>query len=204
MRRLASLFVVSSLLALVPSPAGATSESVDMVYPRAFSPVTESADFQGIDFAWHNTTNTSLYPETHTATADAPFPVFDTGNVAPGASSVFINMNYAGTFGYHCMYHPVQMQGRVRVPLEVLPTSGSPATVFDINPAQAPAPTGFVYEVWARRGIGDWERIFRGTDDLFTDQFQRGMWKLRGRMTKGPRRNRKFSGWSPQFPLPIT
>lgn len=199
MRRLGPVALAAVLIPFGAPPALAVSQSVDMEN-FDFSPVVTNVLFQGIPVHWNNGT---IYT-THTSTANGPFELWDTGDVLPGTLSRDVYMNYAGTFNYHCIYHPTQMQGRVRVPLEVVPTSGNPATTFDIHPAQIPAPTGLAYEVWARRGSGDWERIFRGTDDEFTDQFQRGMWKLRGRMTKGPRRNRKFSGWSPQVPLPIT
>lgn len=41
---------------------------------------------------------------THTATADNG--AFDTGNIAPGATSAAITLTTAGTFGYHCRPHP--------------------------------------------------------------------------------------------------
>ena len=40
----------------------------------------------------------------HTATADGG--AFNTGNIAPGATSVPITMTAAGNFGYHCAIHP--------------------------------------------------------------------------------------------------
>ena len=40
----------------------------------------------------------------HTATADGG--AFNTGNIAPGATSAPITMTAAGNFGYHCSIHP--------------------------------------------------------------------------------------------------
>jgi plastocyanin len=50
--------------------------------------------------AWHNSDATI-----HTATADNG-TTFNTGNIAPGGTSAAIQINNAGTFGYHCTIHP--------------------------------------------------------------------------------------------------
>jgi hypothetical protein len=43
----------------------------------------------------------------HTATSDAGSAFkFDTGNIAPGATSAGILFNQVGTFPYHCTVHP--------------------------------------------------------------------------------------------------
>jgi plastocyanin len=49
---------------------------------------------------------------THTATADNG--AFNTGNIAPGATSAPITMAAAGTIAYHCAIHP-SMIGAVQV-----------------------------------------------------------------------------------------
>lgn len=49
--------------------------------------------------AWHNSD-----AATHTATADNGS--FNTGNLAPGATSAAVQVNNPGTFGYHCNLHP--------------------------------------------------------------------------------------------------
>jgi plastocyanin len=48
----------------------------------------------------------------HTATGDAGG--FDTGFIAPGATSAPITMGAAGSFGYHCAVHP-SMTGSLTV-----------------------------------------------------------------------------------------
>jgi plastocyanin len=51
-------------------------------------------------------------PSVHTATSDTS-GVFDTGNIVAGAS-VQVTLTTAGTFTYHCNYHP-SMQGTIIV-----------------------------------------------------------------------------------------
>jgi plastocyanin len=58
--------------------------------------------------AWHNA---DALP--HTATADAGG--FDTGNIAPGATSNPITMNTVGSFPYHCTIHGFTMTGVLTV-----------------------------------------------------------------------------------------
>ena len=48
----------------------------------------------------------------HTATADGGS--FDTGNIAPGATSAPITMTASGAFNYHCRIHP-DMVGTLNV-----------------------------------------------------------------------------------------
>ncbi len=51
----------------------------------------------GQTVAWQNSDSIS-----HTATGAG----FDTGAIAPGATSAPITFNTAGTFSYHCSFHP--------------------------------------------------------------------------------------------------
>jgi plastocyanin len=53
----------------------------------------------GQTVAWRNADTT-----THTATANAG--TFDTGNIAPGATSTAITVTASGSFGYLCTLHP--------------------------------------------------------------------------------------------------
>ena len=48
----------------------------------------------------------------HTATADGS--AFDTGTIAPGATSSPITLNAVGSFAYHCGFHP-SMVGTLNV-----------------------------------------------------------------------------------------
>jgi plastocyanin len=65
---------------------------------QSFSPSPASVKV-GQTVAWKNADSI-----VHTATADGG--TFDTGNIAPGATSTPVMMSAAGTFGYHCRIHP--------------------------------------------------------------------------------------------------
>lgn len=65
---------------------------------QSFSPSPASVRV-GQTVAWRNADSI-----VHTATADGG--TFDTGNIAPGATSTPVMMSAAGTFGYHCRIHP--------------------------------------------------------------------------------------------------
>jgi plastocyanin len=54
----------------------------------------------GQTVSWKNNDTT-----THTATSDTG--LFNTGNIAPGATSTPITMTTAGTLNYHCILHPM-------------------------------------------------------------------------------------------------
>jgi plastocyanin len=64
----------------------------------SFSPSPGSVTV-GQTVAWRNSDSVS-----HTATADGG--AFNTGTIAPGATSSPIMMSAAGSFAYHCSIHP--------------------------------------------------------------------------------------------------
>ena len=86
-------------------PAGGTPDVVVMIRSMNFSnsfsanPATVKV---GQTVSWQNADSL-----THTATADGG--AFNTGNVAPGATSAPIKMSTAGTFAYHCGIHPTMV-----------------------------------------------------------------------------------------------
>jgi len=73
---------------------------------QSFSPDPATAKV-GQTVAWRNADSI-----THTASADGG--AFNTGNIAPGATSSPITMTAAGSFGYHCQIHP-SMVGTLNV-----------------------------------------------------------------------------------------
>jgi plastocyanin len=77
--------------------ADVTINIVSMTGPNFFSPSPTTVTV-GQKVAWKNTDTI-----THTATAIGG--EFDTGNLAPGATSAAITMGTAGTFPYHCTIH---------------------------------------------------------------------------------------------------
>jgi plastocyanin len=56
----------------------------------------------GQTVAWHNSDATA-----HTATQDAG--AWDTGALSPGSTSAPVKMTKAGSFSYHCNFHPVMV-----------------------------------------------------------------------------------------------
>jgi plastocyanin len=102
----------------VPAPTGSgggttggsspdvTITIVGMAGSQSFSP-NPGVVKAGQTVAWHNGDVI-----THTATADNG--AFDTGAIAPGATSAAIKMTSAGSIGYHCSIHP-SMVGTLQV-----------------------------------------------------------------------------------------
>jgi plastocyanin len=84
-----------------PTPANVTITINGMNGSQSFAPNPATARV-GQTVAWRNADST-----THTATADGG--AFNTGNVAPGATSSPIMMTAAGSFGYHCQIHPTMV-----------------------------------------------------------------------------------------------
>jgi plastocyanin len=72
----------------------------------SFTPQTPSLQV-GQQVRWHN-----AHSITHTATQDGGG--FDTGFIAPGATSAPITVNAPGTLSYHCEIHP-SMVGALNV-----------------------------------------------------------------------------------------
>jgi plastocyanin len=68
---------------------------------QSFSPDPSTAKV-GQTVAWRNADSI-----THTATANGG--AFNTGNIAPGATSSPITMTAAGSFDYHCQIHPTMV-----------------------------------------------------------------------------------------------
>ena len=69
-----------------------------MAGAQSFSPSPGSVKV-GQTVAWRNNDSVA-----HTATADGG--AFNTGTIAPGATSSPIMMSTAGSFAYHCSFHP--------------------------------------------------------------------------------------------------
>lgn len=99
----------AGVLAIAASAAGCGSSSTSTAAPANGGPVTvdiRNFTFQpapvtvamGTVVIWKNDD-----PSTHTATADGK--AWDTGNIAPGASSTGVMFSTAGTFSYHCAIH---------------------------------------------------------------------------------------------------
>jgi plastocyanin len=83
-----------------PGPGGGADVTINIIADAgsgAFG-ATPTTVTVGQKVAWKNNQGT-----THTSTADGG--LWNTGNIAAGATSAPITMNTAGTFPYHCIIH---------------------------------------------------------------------------------------------------
>ncbi len=92
-----------------PPPSGTADVTINITgmngsQSYAPSPGTVKA---GQTVAWHNADSVA-----HTATANSG--AFNTGSIAPGATSAPVTMGSAGSFAYHCSFHP-SMVGTLNV-----------------------------------------------------------------------------------------
>jgi plastocyanin len=89
-----------------PTPGVITINIVGMNGNRSYSPNPASVTV-GQQVRWRNADSIA-----HTATQDGSG--FDTGSIAPGATSAPITLSVAGTVNYHCSFHP-SMVGSLNV-----------------------------------------------------------------------------------------
>lgn len=92
-----------------PTPGGGATLTITIVGSvdeHSFSP-NPSSVMVGQTVAWYNADSI-----VHTATANNG--AFNTGNIAPGATSAPITMTAAGGFDYRCAIHP-NMRGTLNV-----------------------------------------------------------------------------------------
>jgi plastocyanin len=90
-----------------PVVADLTIRIVGMAGSLSYSPNPATVNV-GQKVAWYNADSIA-----HTATSDAAG--FNTGTLAPGATSAAITMSAAGAFGYHCAIHGSAMTGTLNV-----------------------------------------------------------------------------------------
>jgi len=120
---LVALAIVIPGLLLLPLAASAANSPAQIVNcagtpPWCFSPNPIQITV-GSTVTWTNTT-----APTHTSTSNTG--VWNTGPIAPGATSAAISFPTAGTFAYHCAIHP-SMTGSVIVsPVALAPGGGGP------------------------------------------------------------------------------
>jgi plastocyanin len=89
-----------------PTPSEVTINIVGMNGNQSYSPSPASVSV-GQQVRWHNADSIA-----HTATQDGSG--FDTGTIAPGATSAPVTFSAAGTVSYHCSFHP-SMVGSLNV-----------------------------------------------------------------------------------------
>ena len=192
----AATFVI--LLLQVPASQAVTPAAINM-YDTYFSPSVQTVAGQAASITW---TNNSSYT-THRSVQDGPLLLWDTGDIFPLATSGIVSADWAGSFPYHCFYHPVYMKGTIKVPVQVFPVSGTPSTSIQIDAGAVTAPAGDVYEIQSKKGLkGNWVRLMKSANSSLTRTFARGSYKIRSRVVVLA--TSAASGWSPIKALKIT
>ncbi|HYJ61024.1 MAG TPA: cupredoxin domain-containing protein [Actinomycetota bacterium] len=131
---------------------------------------------------------------THSAVSDGG--MFDTEAIAPGDSSQ-IAMQGAGTYPYHCAFHPARMRGVFRLRPVASATTVGVGDTISLQIAPDLIKTPYVYDVQRRRGDGGWKVVRHGIGDSApTFTFTRtGEFTFRARSRVAFTEIR--SGWSP-------
>jgi plastocyanin len=93
-------------------------------------------------------------PSTHTTTSNAPFSLWDSGNLTSGQTFSW-PFNAAGIFPYHCSIHTF-MTGNIGVLGFASPSSGAAGTQFGIHVSKITAPPQFLYDVQMKAPGGNW------------------------------------------------
>jgi len=190
------MIVAASVLFLLPltaPPASAASVSIGDYF---FSPTPVKVP-QGGSLSWHNGGGT-----THTSTQNGPLSLWNTGNVASGATSGLVTIQAAGVYAYHCTIHAF-MTGTVKVPIKVSPSSGSTSTRFTIALAAA-SQSGFSFDVQKKFGAHAWKLWKTGVTRLkvsFTPS-RTGRFRFRSRLHRSG--TTATSGWSPAKTITIS
>jgi plastocyanin len=182
-----------TVLAVPAPPAHAASISI---IEYEFAPDVVTID-QGETVTWTNDGDVG-----HTSTQDAPFELWHSGAIAPGASFPF-TFPAAGTYPYHCNVHIDTMYGTVRVPLLVDPDTGGTETPFTFTLASE-TEDGFVYDVQKRKGKGSWQDWKMGVADLTLtfNPVKTGTFRFRSRLHDSA--DDDVGGWSPKVKIVVS
>ena len=157
-RRLAVLLLaVASLVLVVPANAGiGQSIGVDeYAYDPAADTIAQPTLTYFLVFENHGAT-------THSAVSDGG--MFDTKAIAPAGSSQ-ISIQGAGTYPYHCAFHPVRMQGVFRVRPKASDTLVGVGEPIALQIAPDAIKTLYVHDVQRRRNGGEWKTVRHGTGE---------------------------------------
>jgi plastocyanin len=193
MRRSFIVAVSLASLLLIAFPAKAASQVT--IQASAYSPTPITVP-QGGSVQWHNAKTTL----SHTATSD--IGLWSTPTLAPATTSTAIPFKAAGVYAYHCKIHPV-MHGKVRVPIEVSPASGSTSTLFTITLA-AGSRAHWSFDVQKKAGAGLWKIWKTGVTSLSVtfSHASPGTWRFRSCLHRNGSTLR--TGWSPSKMITIS
>ncbi|MEX1046767.1 MAG: hypothetical protein WD757_04080 [Actinomycetota bacterium] len=185
---IAATVLIAVLVGAHPASAVAPSHFVD-TDEFSFDPSITIANI-GEAVEWSNIGSVS-----HTATAERPFRIFNTGTIMSGQQQD-ATMGYGGTYPYRCLFH-TSMSGTIRVRPEVLPESVAPGEQATVRFGTSAPPSGKGMDVQVRRESGAW-RDYRkgrtGTQVVFVPETAGTFWfRVRMRRLKDDSR----TPWSP-------
>lgn len=135
-------------------------------------------------------------PGNNTATDASGMGLFDSG-LQPAGSTYEFSFFGVGTFKYACSVHST-VTGKIRVPLQVSPSSGTAVTQFTLRWASSAPPAGYTFQIQRKiPGSTSWTTWLSNRADTsatFTLQSGGGTYSFRARLRKS---NGTMSGWSP-------
>jgi plastocyanin len=160
--------------------AQATSLTIDLD-DNEFLDTPATASDLGLTIQWSNDGN-----NVHTSTQNGPWKLWDTGDIAPSTMES-TDSEFAGTFAYHCKYHPNVMKGKLRVPMA---RAGLIVTLGEFD-----ATGKLKYQLQQRKVGKEWKVVFFGKNNEFEVTAGVGSWQLRSRVIHTG--TDKATGWSP-------
>jgi plastocyanin len=202
--RLTRKAVLLGVLIVVVSqtPAFAATYNVtitDPVVQPAFDPpnlvvaIGDSVLWTNIGNAVHNTQETAVSN------------LWNSPPMSAGQSFTF-RFTAAGTYPYHCRFHPGLMKGTVAVPDVASPTSGPAGTIFTITVAAGPGGGQFVYDVQMRSFGSPWQDWMLGVTQASVQWDSTGKaaghYQFRSRLHRIS--DNTVSGYSPQATVTVT
>jgi plastocyanin len=150
-RRWLAAAVLAVIVIPLPAEAAGADVSID---EYSFSPKALTTKL-GDSVIWEN--DGALQ---HSAVADAG-RFFDTGTIAAGMQRAEA-FPAAGSFPYHCAFHPGLMHGTVRIRLRVSTNATSVGTAIRLIAAEATVQAGTTFDYQRRFGAGVWKTIKSG------------------------------------------
>lgn len=189
------LLVAPAVLLLVGLTALPSEASTVTIADFSFLPSPLKVA-QGATVNWHNNDEA-----THTSTQGFPLSLWNTGYIPSGATSSSVTLRASGSYPYHCAIHG-GMTSNVKVPIKVLPRTGSPSTTFTITLASA-TQLGFTYDIQKKVGTGSFAVWKTGvTSRTVTFSGSIGTYSFRSRLHRTS--NGATSGWSPAKTITIS
>lgn len=106
-----AIMMMASVLVQVAPVAKASSQWVTIVN-YSFTPSSITINV-GDMVTWENNATSTIH--TATSTSAPSGGAFDSGDIAPGGGVYSLQFMIAGTYNYHCTYHPSLMTGTITV-----------------------------------------------------------------------------------------